>query len=139
MSATTCDDGRLVALPLRDGAERDDDLAEDVELHRRRLVVAGELELGVQERDWPKLFVPESSVEPIPIPSSFPRAARLRLALLDRVVADQVERDVEAARVVAGVVDAAVRRLVRHLLGLDVVALPDLDRVEARARRRRCR
>src|SRR5205085_5463208 len=42
--------GRLVALTLRDGAEGDDDLAEDVELHRRHLVVPGELELRVQER-----------------------------------------------------------------------------------------
>ena len=33
-------------------------------------------------------------------------------------------------RVVAGVVDAAVGRLVRHLLGLHVVALAHLDRVE---------
>ena len=40
---------RLVALALRHGAERDDDLAEDVELHRRHLVVAGELELRVEQ------------------------------------------------------------------------------------------
>ena len=43
---------RLVALALRRRAERDDDLAEDVELHRRDLVVARELELGV---DQPRL------------------------------------------------------------------------------------
>ena len=30
---------------------------------------------GLSSVDWPKLFVPESSVEPIPIPSSFPRPA----------------------------------------------------------------
>ena len=30
---------------------------------------------GLIRRDWPKLFVPESSVEPIPKPRSFPRAA----------------------------------------------------------------
>jgi hypothetical protein len=41
--------GRLVPLPLRRRAERDDDLAEDVELDRRDLVVARELELGVDE------------------------------------------------------------------------------------------
>jgi hypothetical protein len=65
--------------------------------------------------DWPKLLVPESSVEPI---------------FLDRRVADQVERDVEAARVVAGVVHAAVRRRVRELVGLDVVLLAHGDRIE---------
>src|SRR6478672_2191085 len=66
---------------------------------------------GFRSCDWPKLFVPESSVEP---------------ALLDRLVVDQLERDVEAARVVARVVDAAVRRRPRHLLGAHVVALPRL-------------
>jgi hypothetical protein len=30
---------------------------------------------GFRSWDWPKLFVPESSVDPIPIPRSFPRAA----------------------------------------------------------------
>ena len=41
--------GRLVALSLRHGPERDHDLAEDVELHGRRLVVARELELRVEQ------------------------------------------------------------------------------------------
>src|SRR5581483_11047184 len=41
--------GRLVSLPLRRRPEGDDDLAEDVELHRRDLVVAGELQLRVDE------------------------------------------------------------------------------------------
>src|SRR5204863_1049162 len=43
---------RLVALSLRRRAERDDDLAEDVELDRRDLVVPRELELRV---DQPRL------------------------------------------------------------------------------------
>ena len=30
---------------------------------------------GLSSCDWPKLFVPESSVEPIPKPSSLPRDA----------------------------------------------------------------
>jgi hypothetical protein len=30
---------------------------------------------GLMSRDWPKLFVPESSVEPIPTPSRLPRAS----------------------------------------------------------------
>ena len=42
--------GRLVPLALRDRTERDDDLAEDVELDRGHLVVARELELGVEQR-----------------------------------------------------------------------------------------
>src|SRR5437764_7278308 len=29
---------------------------------------------GLISRDWPKLFVPESRVEPMPAPSSLPRA-----------------------------------------------------------------
>ena len=34
---------------------------------------------GFRSWDWPKLFVPESSVEPMPTPSSLPRdAASLR-------------------------------------------------------------
>ena len=41
--------GRLVALPLGHRPQRDDDLAEDVELGRRRLVVARELQLRVEE------------------------------------------------------------------------------------------
>ena len=31
---------------------------------------------GLSSIDWPKLFVPESSVEPIPIPISFPFSFR---------------------------------------------------------------
>ncbi len=59
-----------------------------------------------------------------------PTPRRVLPPLLDRPVVDELERDVESRRIVAGVVDAAVRRLVRHLLRLDVVPLPDLDRVE---------
>src|SRR4051794_11102184 len=43
---------RLVTLTLWRRTERYDDLAEDVELHRRDLVVARELQLGV---DHPRL------------------------------------------------------------------------------------
>ena len=57
-------------------------------------------------------------------------ARRLLAPRLDPLVADELERQVEAARVVAGVVDAAVRRLVRHLLGLDVVQLAHRDGIE---------
>ena len=86
---------------------------------------------GLMSRDWPKLFVPESRVEPIPTPSRFPRASASARFAGHRVVVDQLEREVEHPRVVAGVVDAAVRRLVRHVLGADVVPLAHLDRVEA--------
>ena len=41
--------GRLVALALRRRPERDDDLAEDVELDGRDLVVARELQVGVDQ------------------------------------------------------------------------------------------
>ena len=83
---------------------------------------------GLRSVDWPKLFVPGVERRADPDPDDLP--VRLRLARAGALVVDQLERDVEAARVVAGVVDAAVRRLVRHLLGLDVVLLPHLDRVE---------
>ena len=33
---------------------------------------------GFRSCDWPKLFVPESSVEPIPTPSSLPRPSASR-------------------------------------------------------------
>ena len=121
---------RLVALALRRRAERDDDLAEDVELHRRDLVVPRELQLRV---DHPRLAeVVRARVERRADPDAEQLAAALGVAaaLVDAVPADQVEPDVEHAGVVAGVVDAAVRRLVRHVLGADVVALPHLDRVE---------
>ena len=81
-------------------------------------------------RDWPKLFVPESSVEPMPKPEQLPARGGVGAPGREVAVADEIERDVEALRVVAGVVDAAVRRLVGHLLGLDVVPLAHLDRVE---------
>ena len=129
MSAATCARDRLVALPLRHGAEREDDLAEDVELDRRHLVVPRELELGVEERRLAEVVRARSRASSRSRSrSSFP--FRCRLPRAGAVVVDQLERDVEAARVVARVVDAAVRRLVRHLVGLDVVLLPHLDRIE---------
>jgi hypothetical protein len=85
---------------------------------------------GLISRDWPKLFVPESRVEPMPTPSRRPVAAASARRAVSVLVADQLERDVEHPRVVARVVDAAVRRRVGHLLGPDVVPLPHLDRVE---------
>ena len=125
---------RLVALALRRRPDGDDDLAEDVELDRRDLVVPRELELRVDERRLAEVVRPR--VEGRADADAEQLAARLGvLALLvDRVVVDELQRLVETARVVAGVVDAAVRRLVGHLVGADVVALPDLDRVERRAR-----
>ena len=90
--------GRLVALPLRRRAERDDDLAEDVELDRRDLVVARELELGVDE---PRLAeVVRAGVERRADPDAEQLPALLRLppARPASVVVDQLERDVEHPR-----------------------------------------
>ena len=122
---------RLVSLPLRHRAERHHDLAEDVELDRRDLVVAGELQLRVEDHRLAEVV--RSGVERGADADPEELPARLRVAplLVQRVVADQVERDVEAAGVVAGVVDAAVRRLVGELFVLDVVLLAHLDRIEA--------
>src|SRR5207244_6068448 len=113
----------------RHGAEGDDDLAEDVELDRRDLVVAAELQIRVQQLRLAEIV--RAGIERGANPQAEPLAPRLRVAppLLDRVVADQLERDVEAAPVVAGGVDAAVRRGVRELVR--VVAVPDLDALEA--------
>ncbi len=130
-SATTCRGRRLVPLTLGRRSERDDDLAEDVELDGRDLVVARELQVGV---DVPRLReVVRPRVERRADPDTEQLAASLGLgaARLERVVADHLERHVQRARVVAGVVDAAARRLVGHLLGLDVVLLADRDRIEA--------
>jgi hypothetical protein len=121
---------RLVALALRRRAERDDDLTEDVEFRRRHLVVPRELELGVHELRLAEVVRPRVERRADPEAEQLPARGGLLAALLDRVVADQVEHEVERLRVVAGVVDTAVRRLVRHLLGLHVVLLPQLDAVE---------
>ena len=69
---------RLVALALRSRPEGDDDLAEDVELHRRDLVVARELQLRV---DQPRLGeVVRAGVERRPDPEAEQLAARLGVA-----------------------------------------------------------
>ena len=115
--------GRLVALALRRRAERDDDLAEDVELDRRHLVVARELQLRVDELRLAEVVRAGVERRADADPEQLPARLGVAPPLLDPVVADQLERLVEAARVVAGVVDAAVRRLVRHLVGADVVPL----------------
>jgi hypothetical protein len=129
-SATTC--AAVVSWPCPCGtcAERDDDLAEDVELDRRHLVVAGELQVRVQELRLPEVVRPGVERRADPDPSSLAALFGVAPALLDPVVADQLERDVEAARVVARVVDTAVRSCPRELVGLDVVPLPHLDRIE---------
>ena len=126
---------RLVPLALRDRTERQNDLAEDVELDRRHLVVPRELQVGIEQLRLPEVV--RARIERRADPQAEQLAARLGLApaLLDPVVADQVERDVQAARVVAGVVNAAVRRFVGHLVRTDVVPLAHLDRVELQLRR----
>ncbi len=121
---------RLVALPLGHGAERHDQLAEDVELDRGHLVVARELQLGIEDHRLPEVVRPgverraDAEAEQLAAPLGVPSA------LLEPLVTDQLERDVEAAGVVAGVVDAAVRRRVGHVLGADVVLLAHLDGIE---------
>ena len=121
---------RLVTLPLRGGTERHDDLAEQVELHRCRLVVPREGQLRIHE---PRLReVVRARVERRADADPDQLAARLvSLALADRAVVDELEREVEGARVVAGVVDAPVDRRVRHLVRPHVVALAHLDRIDA--------
>ena len=69
---------RLVALPLRHRPERDDELAEDVELHRRRLVVPGELQLRVEQRRLAEVVRPGVERRADPDPEQLPRAASSR-------------------------------------------------------------
>src|SRR3954453_14883455 len=79
----------LVPLALRRRAEGDDDLAEDVELHGRDLVVPAELQLGV---DHPRLAeVVRAGVERRPDADAEQLAAlfRVRLAVLPPALADQ--------------------------------------------------
>ena len=130
---------RLVPLPLRRRPERDDDLAEDVELHRRHLVVARELQLRVDQARLAEVVRARVERRADPDPEQPAGGLRLGAAGGEPLLAEQAERQVEHRRVVARVVDAAVRRRVGHLLGADVVALAHLDRDRGRARRRRCR
>ena len=120
----------LVPLPLRRRAERDDDLAEEVELDRRHLVVPRELQVGVDQLGLAEVVRPGVERRADPEAEQHPTGGGLLAPSLDRVVPDQLERELEGARVVAGVVDAAVGGLVRHVLGLDVVHASELDRVE---------
>jgi hypothetical protein len=103
--------GRLVALSLRNRAERDDDLAEDVELDRRHLVVAGELQVRIQELRLPEVVRARVERRGDPNPSSLPRDSVSRASV--RSSYPMSSSATSSARVVAGVVDAAVRRLVR--------------------------
>ena len=119
-----------MALALRCRPERDDDLAEDVELDRRDLVVARELQLRVEDRRLAEVVRARVERRADADAEQLPAGLGVAPPLLDPLVADQLERLVEAGRVVAGVVDAAVGRLVGHLVGADVVALADLDRVD---------
>ena len=121
---------RLVALALRRRAERDDDLAEDVELDRRDLVVAGELEVGVDQLRLAEVVRARVERGADPEAEQLAAGGRLCPPLLDARRTDEVERHLHRPRVVARVVDAAVRRLVRHVLGLDEVLAADLDRID---------
>src|SRR5215471_11340246 len=110
MSATTCD--AVVSWPWPCGVVPS---VTTISPRMSSLTVATSLlpencSSGLISRDWPKLFVPESSVEPIPTPSTLPRAF--------------------ASSRFAGIDDTAIRRLVRHVLGADVVLLSHLDRIE---------
>ena len=64
---------RLVALALRHGPERDHDSPKMSSFTVAASLFPENWSSGLRSFDWPKLFVPESSVEPIPKPSSFPR------------------------------------------------------------------
>ena len=123
--------GGLVALPLRAGPDRDRHLAVEIEPDDRRLAVARERQRRV---DDPRLTkVVGAGVERRADADADPLAAAGARALARQrpLVVDQLERAIEHRRIVAGVVDAAVRRLVGELLGLHVVELAQLDSIEA--------
>ena len=53
---------------------------------------------GLMSRDWPKLFVPESSVEPMPTPSSLPRsfASALRAGIESQPISSSARSSIPA-------------------------------------------
>ena len=123
--------GGLVALSLRRRAEVDVDLAVEVELHVGRLAVAGEREARVDDARLAEVVGAgvERGADPDPDPLARSPPELLLAPPPGRVV-DRLQRHVERLREVPRVVDAAVRRLVGVVLGLDVVLLSQLDRIE---------
>ena len=121
---------RLVPLPLRRRSEGDDHLAEDVQLDRCDLVVPRELELRVDELRLAEVVRARVERGADAEPEKLATGGRFGPPRLDVGGTDQVEGHVHRPWIVARVVDAAVRRLVRHVLRLDEVEPADLDRVE---------
>ncbi len=133
--------GRLVALALRRRPEVDGELAVDVEFGDRRLAVAGEGQVGVDDLRLAEVVGAgvEGRADPDPDPLAVVGGVDLGLLLAPLRVAELLERQVELLWQIARVVDAFVRRLVRIVLRLDVVLLAQLDRVEVELAWRRCR
>jgi len=61
-----------VALALRRRADVDVHLTVEIELGEGGLTIAGERKVRIDDAAWPKLFVPESRVLPMPMPILFP-------------------------------------------------------------------
>ncbi len=98
----------------------------------RYLAVAGERQLRVDDAGLAEVIGPRVERRADPDADPLARAApQLLLALAPLRVVDRLEREIERPRQVARVVHAAVGRDVRVILRLDVVALTQLDRVEA--------
>ena len=101
---------RLVALALRRRAERDDDLAEDVELDGRDLVVPRELQVGVDQLGLAEVVRPGVERRPDAEPEELPARRGLLATLLDRVAA------------VANIIPVFTASVTRDLGRLDLVA-----------------
>ena len=127
---------RAVALALRRRGEPDRDAAEGIDQDRRALGVAGlrqrlrALGGGLGECDVAHVRDRRLDDAGDPDPGEAPVRPRGRHPLTQLVVADELERAVEACLVVAGVVERSGRRPVGHRVRRDQVPSRELGRVE---------
>src|SRR5581483_9785026 len=125
---------RLVRLPAVGRAEIKRDRAVFLELDRRAVDAAGAgalLHLG-KDRDVARGVTPAGlDTDDDAHAEQAAAFARALLLLAQLVVADLLERRFEQAGIIAAVVHVAARRRVRHLLGLNQIDTPHVDRAQA--------
>ena len=115
-------DRGLVSLTLRNGADGDDDFAVDVELGAGGLRIAGERRLRIDDLRLAEIVGAgiERGADADAEPAAF--GVSLGALGLPLVPADQIFRHLQHAGIVAGIVDAAVRRGVGKLFRPNVIA-----------------
>ncbi len=112
----------LVTLPLRHGADGNDDFAVDVKLGVGRLRIAGERRLRIDDLRLSEIIGAgiERGADTDAEPAAF--GSRLRALNVPFLPADQFLRQLQHAGIIAGVVDASVGRGVGKFLGTNVIA-----------------